>query len=122
MPIFTQQKIESKARGRAAASIPKEVIAEYKKYIEQLEKKSVGTLEFKKGDIDINQARKAMLQAAVELKQYVRVRKPRGAGNILNFEHITKKEFLAKQKVAVERGKKLRGKPKIRRKAKAKKG
>ena len=118
MPIFSQEKKESKKRGRVAKGIPQEIINEYKEFISKLEKKSVGTLSFKKGE-NINLARKALIQASVELKKYVRVRKPRGTASVLSFEHISRKEFVAALKVAAERGKKLKGVPK-KRKAKAK--
>jgi hypothetical protein len=124
MPVFSQKKIEVKKpgrRGRAKAVIPQEVIDEYKSYIGQLEKGSLGVLEFKKNE-NINQARKALLQAGVELKKYVRVRKPRGSANTLQFEKISAKQWGAAKKAAKARGKKLAGKPKAKAKAKRKKG
>lgn len=122
MPVFKQEKIEVKKpgrRGRAKAVIPKEVIDEYKSYINQLEKGSRGALEFKKGE-NVNQARKALLQAGVELKKYVKVRKPRGSANVLHFEKISAKEWGAAKKAAKARGEKLKGKPKAKAKIKAK--
>ena len=118
MPVFTQQKKEVKKPGRPAV-IPQDVVDEHKEYIEKLEKGSTGTLAFKK-DENINQSRKALQQAGVELKKYVRVRKPRGAANVLQFERITAKEWAAAQKVAKVRGEKLKGKPKAKAKVKAK--
>ena len=118
MPVFKQEKIEVKKPGRLAG-IPQEVVNESKEYISKLEKGSRGILEFKKGE-NINQARKALLQAGVELKKYVRVRKPRGSANVLQFERITAKQWGASRKVAKERGAKLKGKPKAKRKAKKK--
>jgi hypothetical protein len=120
MPVFTQEKIEVKKpgkRGRAKAVIPREVIDEYKGYIGQLEKSSRGILEFKKEE-NINQARKALLQAGVELKRYVRIRKPRGAANTLQFERISAKEWGAARKAAKARGAKMKGKPKAKAKRK----
>lgn len=122
MPVFKQEKIEVKKpgrRGRAKAVIPQEVIDEYKSYIGQLEKGSRGTLEFKKNE-NINQARKALLQAGVALKRYVRVRKPRGSNNVLQFERISAKQWGAARKTAKERGEKLKGRPKAKAKAKKK--
>lgn len=119
MPVFKQAKIEVKKPGRPAG-IPQEVVDEYKEYITKLEKGSRGILEFKK-DENINQARKALRQAGVELKRYVRVRKPRGSNNVLQFERITGKEWTAAQKVVKDRGAKLKGKPRAKAKAKAKK-
>lgn len=121
MPVFHQEKIAVKKpgrRGRAKAVIPQEVIEEYKAYIQQLEKGSRGELEFKK-DENINQGRKALLQAGVALKRYVRVRKPRGSTNVLQFEKISAKEWGAAKKAAKARGEKLKGKPKAKAKAKA---
>jgi hypothetical protein len=120
MPVFKQEKIEVKKpgkRGRAKAVIPQEVIDEYKGYIGQLEKGSRGILEFKK-DENINQARKALLQAGVALKRYVRIRKPRGTTNTLQFERISAKEWGAARKAAKARGSKLRGRPKAKAKRK----
>lgn len=119
MPVFKQEKIEVKKPGRPAG-IPQEVVDEYKEYIAKLEKGSRGILEFKK-DENINQARKALLQAGVELKRYVRARKPRGSANVLQFERISAKQWGAARKVAIDRGAKMKGKPKAKRKAKAKK-
>lgn len=119
MPVFKQEKIEVKKPGRPAG-IPQEVVDEYKEYITKLEKGSRGILEFKKGE-NVNQARKALLQAGVELKRYVRVRKPRGTANVLQFEKISAKQWGAYRKVAKERGAKLKGRPKAKAKAKRKK-
>lgn len=95
------------------------MVDEYKEYIGKLEKGNIGTLEFKKGE-NVNLARRALKQASVELKKYVRIRKPRGAANTLQLEHITKAQWAAAQKVAKERGAKLKGKPKAKAKAKKK--
>ena len=123
MPKFSQEKIplkQPKQRG-----IPQEVIDEYKPFIEQLEKGNEGTLEFGK-DENIAQGRKALVEAGVQLKKYVKVQKPRGKDNILKFRQITRKEFneaKAKAKASARGAKvreKLSGKPKAK-KAKAKK-
>lgn len=118
MPVFTQVKKEAKKRGRTGG-IPQDVIDTFKEYISKLEKGSIGTLEFKK-DENINQGRKALLQGGVELKKYVRVRKPRGKSNVLVFERITAKQWGASRKAAMDRGAKLKGKPKAKRKARKK--
>lgn len=118
MPIFKQQKKEEKKPGRPAG-IPQEVVDEYKGYIEQLEKGNIGTLEFKKNE-NINQGRKALQQAGEESKKYVKVRKPRGQDNVLQFERITRNEWAAAKKVAKDRGAKLKGRPKAKTKAKKK--
>ena len=118
MPVFTQQKKEVKKPGRPAG-IPQDIVDEHKEYIGKLGKGSIGVLAFKK-DENINQSRKALQQAGVELKKYVKVRKPRGSANVLQFERITAKEWTAAQKAAKARGEKLKGKPKAKAKAKAK--
>ena len=118
MPKFTQQPIPVKTARQKG--IPQEVVDEYKLFIEQLEKGNVGTLEFGKND-NINQGRKALVEAGVQSKKYVKVRKPRGADNILAFERITKKEFDDAKAKAAARGAKLKGKPRAKKKAKAKK-
>jgi hypothetical protein len=109
MPKFTQQQIEKKTA--KPKGIPEEVIAEYKKFIEALEKGNEGRLEFKEGE-NIAQARKALVEAGNQTKKYVRVRKPRGADNVLTFVQISKKEFDEAQAKAKARGEKLRGKRK----------
>ena len=116
MPKFSQEPIEVKKPGRPAG-IPQEVIDEYKGYIEQIEKGNRGILEFKNGE-NINQGRKALIQAGEESKNYVKVRKPRGAENVLQFEKITRKEYVAAKQNAAARGAKLKGKPKAKKKAK----
>ena len=108
MPKFSQEPIEVKKPGRPAG-IPQEVIDEYKGYIEQIEKGNRGTLEFK-NDENINQARKALVQAGEESKNYVKVRKPRGSENVLQFERITRKEYVEAKQSAAARGVKLKGK------------
>ena len=122
MPKFSQEPIEVKKPGRPAG-IPQEVIDEYKGYIEQIEKGNRGTLEFK-NDENINQARKALVQAGEESKNYVKVRKPRGAENVLQFERITRKEYVAAKQSAAARGAKLKkaleAKPKAKVKGKKK--
>lgn len=118
MPIFTQQKKESKKRGpKAAPKIPQELINQAKEYIGQLNRSSIGTLEFKKGE-NVNLGRKALLQAAVELKKYLRVKRARGS-DILTFERITAAE--AKKKGKQKKVEGVEVKPKAKRKTKAKK-
>ena len=128
MPKFTKEKKPEKA-GRTPA-IPQEMIDEYKGFIEQTDKEEVGTLEFDEGE-DIKLGRKALQQAGEESKKYVKVRKPRGKDNVLEFEQITRTEWAAARKAAKARGAKIRkgaaespeaeAKPKAKRKAKAKK-
>ena len=50
-----------------------------------------------------------MIQAGEESKKYVKVRKPRGAGNVLQFERITRKAYIAAKQSAAARGAKLKG-------------
>ena len=118
MPVFKQQPKEEKRREKS--DIPREIIDEYKGYIEQLNKKNIGILEFEKGE-DIQLARKALLQAGEELKKYVKVRKPRGEENVLRFERITLKEWTEAQKKARARGAKLKGRPRGKNKAETQK-
>ena len=118
MPIFTQQKKLSKKKGRPAApKIPEPLLKEMKEILSQLQRNSVGTLEFKKTE-NINLGRKALLQAAVESKKYVKVKRVRG-GSTLSFERITAaeaKKMGKKKKVEVEAA----SKPKAKRKPKKK--
>jgi hypothetical protein len=113
MPKFTQQPIPVKT-GRPKG-IPQEVVDEYKPYIEQIEKGNEGTLEFGKNE-NITQGRKALVEAGIQLKKYVKVRKPRGQDNVLTFSLITKKEFDEAKEKAAARGAKLKGKPRAKRK------
>ena len=106
MPVFSQQKIEEK-KAPKPKGIPNEVIEEYMKYVDDLDKGNEGKLEFEEGE-NVSQARKALVEAGVHLKQYVRVRKPRGADNVLTFVQITKKEFDEAQAKAKARGEKVR--------------
>lgn len=106
MPKFSQAKIEVKKPGKPKG-IPTEVIEEYMKYVEALEKGSEGKLEFEEGE-NISQARKALVEAGVHCKKYVKVRKPRGTDNILTFVQITKAEFQEAQAKAKARGEKVR--------------
>ena len=117
MPVFTQQPIETKKPG-GPAGIPQEVIDEYKTYIEQLEKGSRGILKFN-ADENMALARRALQQAGEESKKYVKVRKPRGEENVLQFERITRTEWLAAQKMAQDRGAKLKGTAKAKPKKKS---
>ena len=123
MPKFSQESIEVKKPGRKAAGIPQEIIDEYKSYIEGLEKGNKGSLSFGKNE-NINQGRKALIQAGEESKNYVKVRKPRGAENVLQFEKITRKEYVAAKQSAAARGAKLKkaleAKPKAKVKGKKK--
>ena len=119
MPVFKQKSKEEKQRKKLG--IPQEVIDEYKKYIEQLERKNIGILEFKKNE-NINLARKALLQAGEELRKYVKVRKPRNEENVLHFERITQKEWREARKKTRTRGAKLRGRSRGKAKAGKRKG
>jgi len=119
MPKFSQAPIEVKKPGRPKG-IPQEIIDEYKPFIEQLEKGNAGSLEFGKNE-NITQGRKALVEAGIQLKKYIKVRKPRGQDNILTFQQITKKEFDEAKKKAEVRGAKLRGKKRTKAKAKKKK-
>ena len=120
MPIF---RVQSKERKTARQiEIPRELIDEYKGYIEQLEKNTVGILEFGKEE-NIILGRKALLQAGEEAKKYVKVRKSRGQDDILLVERITRKEWMEANKRAKERGVNVKegGKPEGKVKVKVRK-
>ena len=106
MPVFTQAKIEVKEKA-AKKAIPDEMIEEYMGYIGQLEKGNLGTLEFGP-DEKIAKGRKALVEAGVHSKKYVKVYKPRGVKNVLKFQLITKAEFDEAAKKSKERGDKIR--------------
>ena len=108
MPIFKLQPKETKEKKiRKKAGIPQAVIDEYKGYIEQLNKNTVGVVEFKK-DENITLGRKALNQAGEESKKYVKVRKLRGSTNALQVERITRKEWADAKSKAQARGAKLK--------------
>lgn len=115
MPKFTQEPVEKKA-GKVTG-VPQEVVDQYKGFIEKLEKDNVGRLEFDKGE-DINLGRKALQEASIQLKKYVKARKVRGSGNVLMFERISKREFDEAKKRVEARVAKMRGKKRGGRKAK----
>lgn len=106
MPKFSQVKMEEKKPGRPK-DIPTEVIEQYMEYVGLLEKGNEGKLEFAEGE-NIAQARKALVEAGVHSKKYVKVRKPRGEDNVLTFQLISKKEFDEAQEKAKARGEKVR--------------
>ena len=106
MPKFTQESLYKKAVPKA---LPQEVIDEYKQYIEQLEKGNAGIVEFGK-DENVAVGRKALQEAGIQSKKYVKVQKVRGEDNKLKFWLITKKEYDEAQARAKARGEKLRGK------------
>ena len=115
MPKFTQESLEQKAV--KAAAIPLQMIDEYRQYIEQLEKGNAGILEFGK-DENMALARKALQEAGVQSKKYVKVQKVRGQDNKLKFWLITKKEYDEAIEKAKARGEKLRGKIRAKKAAK----
>ena len=106
MPKFSQEKIAVKEKV-AKKAIPDEMIEEYMGYIGQLEKGNLGTLEFGP-DEKMAKARKALVEAGVHSKKYVKVTKPRGISNVLKFQLITKAEFDEAAKKSKERGDKIR--------------
>jgi len=105
MPKFKQQKIEVKVA--KPKGIPQETIDEYKAFIEQLEKGNEGLLEFGKKE-KIAVGRKALVEAGIQLKKYVKVQKVRGVDNTLKFIQITKKEFDEAKKKNKARGDKIK--------------
>jgi|SaaInl8_200m_RNA_FD_contig_21_2469006_length_375_multi_6_in_0_out_0_1 hypothetical protein len=105
MPRFTQEKIADPKK--SAKAIPDEVIDQYVEYIQNLEKGNEGILEFDEGE-DVIQARKALVEAGVRCKKYVRVRKPRGDRITLRFRSISKAEYDESRSKAMARGAKIR--------------
>lgn len=109
MPVFSQQPKETKKPGRPG--IPQEIVDEYKQYVQELEKGSIGRLEFKQ-DEDITQARKALKEAGIQLKKQVKIRKPRGEDGVLLFERAARKRRAAAQKTAPRKESKPRARAK----------
>ena len=106
MPKFSQESLEKKSASKA---LLQEVVEEYKQYIEQLEKGNAGFLDFGK-DENMAVGRKALQEAGLQSKKYVKVQKVRGEDNKLKFWLITKKEYDEAVEKAKARGEKLRGK------------
>ncbi len=120
MPVLTKRSIQVAAQKQ---EIPAEMIEDYKKHIEAVEKNEEGVLEFGEGE-DVKLGRRALVEASLALKQYISVRKERGADNRLVFRRISKTEFDEAQariqaRVAKLKGKKRRGRPRGKTAAKA---
>lgn len=104
MPKFKQIPIEQQKAQKKGIS--QEVVDQYKKYIEQLDRNNVGLLEFGKTE-NIELARKALEQAGEELRKYVKIRRKRGE-RILQFERLTQHEWKEKKKRDKARADKIR--------------
>jgi hypothetical protein len=105
-PVFTQQKIEKKQPKQKG--IPQEVVDSYKPYIEELQKEHEGVLKFGSDDVKIAVGRKALLEASVQLKKWIKISKVRGVDNQLKFVLITKKDYDEAQAKSAARGEKIR--------------
>jgi hypothetical protein len=105
MPKFSQELNQTEAPKKKG--LDQAVVDQFKPYIEKLEKNHTGRLEFGKTE-NIAVGRKALDQAGVELKKYIKVRKPRGSDNVLEFQRITRKEYVASKASAKARGAKLK--------------
>ena len=114
MPKFTQEaipkKVKEKKKKAARKGIAQDVVDSYKSYVEALEKNSIGTLTFGANE-NLALGRKALIEAGIQLKKYIKVRKPRGGANVLQIQRITAKEFNAAKNKAKERAAKLKGVP-----------
>ena len=94
MPKFRQIAIaEQKAK---QSGVSRQIVDEYKKYVEELKKGNIGILEFTKTE-NIDLARKALDQAAEELGKHLRIRRKRGE-NALQFQLLTRKEWMEKKR------------------------
>lgn len=99
-------------------AVPQEVIEEYKKHIEEIEKQKkgyVGKLELDEGE-NIKIAKRALKEAANQLSMYVKVQKVRGSDKALRVKLISKEENEEAQKVAEARAAKMRGKTRAKKK------
>jgi hypothetical protein len=104
-PVFTQKKIEKKQPKQKGIS--QEVIDSYKPYIDELQKEHEGLLEFRPEE-KIAVGRKALIEAGVQLKKYVKVSKVRGVDNQLKFILISKKEYDEAVAKSAAKGEKIR--------------
>ncbi|MFH1485703.1 MAG: hypothetical protein ABIH46_06505 [Chloroflexota bacterium] len=102
---------EKKAPG--AKPIPQDVIDQFKEKLEALEKGREGLVRL--GDKkELSLARRAIQEAALQAKNWVKVRKERGSENVLLVQRVSKREYDEAQKKAAARGAKLRGKRKAK--------
>jgi len=108
MPKLTLVPKEQKAIQKGVAQ---EVVDEYKSFIEDIDKAKDqdGILEFSK-DENMALGRRALQEAGIQMKKYVKVQKVRKEDNKLKVTRITKKEYDEAREVAEARGAKLRGK------------
>ena len=119
MPKFSKEKKPEKTQ---KSSTSQALVEEYKAYVGEIGTGEIGRLVFA-ADENMVGGRKALVEAGVQLRRWVKVRKPRDADNVLLVERITKREFDAAKAKAAARGAKLKGqtRPKAKPKAKAKK-
>jgi len=106
MPKFKQAPVEQKPD--STKELDPKIVAQYQKYIEQLEEGNKGFLEFDKDEEhEMNIAKLALTEAGKQIKKYVRVRKTRGIKNQIEFSILSKQEFDAMEKKNMERAQKI---------------
>ena len=111
MPVLKKQP-QGTSVGK---QLPQDVVDEYKKYIEEIKEGEEGILEFQE-DEKISLGKEALKQAGSQLGKHLKINKVRGSENLLRFQIITKEEWEEAQRKAMERGEKLKGKPKAKKK------
>lgn len=105
MPKFSQRPIAVKsARNKA---IPQEIIDQYAQYVEQLKRGNEGILEFGKNE-NMALGRRALIEAGIQAKKYLKVSKVRGMDNTLKFIQISKREWEEWQRRSRARSEKIR--------------
>ena len=119
MPKFKTVSKEITKAGRIEFLYP-ELVDTYKPFIAKTKGSQIGILEFGK-DEDIAIGRKVLIEAARQMRKYIKVRKPRNAGNILQFERITAAEA-RKKKVGKQQAAKKQPKPAAKKKSAKKSG
>ena len=112
-----QFRKESIAVLKRGAAIPPEMIEEAKKYIETIGEEEVGFITLGENEKPA-QVRKALIEAGISSKKYVKVMKVRGSDKEIRVTRLSKQEFDALKASAEARAAKMRGK---KRTAKAKK-
>ena len=105
---FTVEKrpIEEKKPGRPA--IDPKALEDCKRVIKGLERGVELLLKFKDPK-QISLGRRALQEAGIQEKIWLKVRKERGSDNILVAQRITKQEYDEAAKMAAARGAKLKG-------------
>ena len=110
-----KRPIQQKKRGKP--TIDPKALEDCKKVIKGLERGIELLLKFKDPN-QISLGRRALQEAGIQEKIWLKVRKERGSDAILVVQRITKQEYDEAAKMAAARGAKLKGKKRAKRQSK----